>query len=101
MLQKHDFPVAVQRWIINQRLVKDNETLSRCGVNTTGSVIYLYLKSIVEEVEANSKSTQTDFLPGVNVNQMNNITTYQQHIVAPTNGYIQGPQYPQSKLSSL
>ena len=43
MLRQHGFPPEVQKWIIGRRIPKDNETLSRCGVKTTGESIHLYL----------------------------------------------------------
>lgn len=45
MFMKHKFPVEVQRWIIGQRIPKDNETLRHCNVKTSGTVVYLYLVS--------------------------------------------------------
>ena len=36
----------VQIWIINKSIANDNQTLSKCGIKTTGTTVYLYLKSI-------------------------------------------------------
>ena len=57
----------MQRWIINHRIAKDKDTLTKCDVTTTGSVIFLYLKSMVDEVNENSKETQTDFVSEIRI----------------------------------
>ncbi|XP_012555472.1 uncharacterized protein LOC100202758 isoform X2 [Hydra vulgaris] len=41
-------PISCQRWIINDRVVKDHELLSKCGVQHSGTVIFLYLISKFE-----------------------------------------------------
>ena len=76
VFERYDFPLQLQRFVINKRLPKDNETLHFLGVRTAGTRIYLYLiaaKSIglkskkeIKE-EAKEVATQTDqrFLPQV------------------------------------
>ncbi|KAL5022357.1 hypothetical protein ScPMuIL_001512 [Solemya velum] len=45
MLLKHKFPMEVQKWIIGNRIVKDEETLRENRVKGTGHSVYLYLVS--------------------------------------------------------
>lgn len=66
--KEYDFPVAIQRWIINDRLLKDNETLVKCGVKTSGTVIYLYLLSMEDDQKRRDVHTQTK--PSINEEAM-------------------------------
>ncbi len=45
MQAKYKFPIEIQRWIIGKRFAKLNESLSDCGIRTSGHTIYLYLIS--------------------------------------------------------
>ncbi|KAJ8303510.1 hypothetical protein KUTeg_019906 [Tegillarca granosa] len=89
MFMKHKFPVEVQRWIIGQRIPKDNETLRHCNVKTTGTVVYLYLvsaKSVgLNREEVESRHAQ-QILP--------------QDYIQMTMGQPYSPQTPQSNISS-
>ena len=42
---KYKFPVEIQRWIISKRIARPNESLSDCGIRTSGHTVYLYLIS--------------------------------------------------------
>ncbi|XP_065674940.1 ranBP-type and C3HC4-type zinc finger-containing protein 1-like [Hydra vulgaris] len=46
--EEYEFPFSCQRWIINDRVVKDHELLSKSGVQHSGTVIFLYLISKFE-----------------------------------------------------
>eukprot|EP00112_Aurelia_sp_Birch-Aquarium-sp1_P011498 Seg2418.3 transcript_id=Seg2418.3/GoldUCD/mRNA.D3Y31 product="RanBP-type and C3HC4-type zinc finger-containing protein 1" protein_id=Seg2418.3/GoldUCD/D3Y31 len=48
VLERFEFPIKIQRWVIGKRLPKDNETLKQLDVQTTGTVIFLYLLSAKE-----------------------------------------------------
>eukprot|EP00794_Sanderia_malayensis_P018848 gene18848-20746_t len=48
VFEKYHFPINVQRWVVGKRLPKDYENLKNLQVNTTGTVIYLYLLSAKE-----------------------------------------------------
>ena len=45
MLIEYSFPPEVQKWIIGKRVAADNDTLAKCGIKTSGMVMYLYLIS--------------------------------------------------------
>ena len=45
MLIEYSFPPEVQKWIIGKRVTADNDTLAKCGIKTSGMVMYLYLIS--------------------------------------------------------
>ncbi len=45
MLLEYGFPPEVQKWIIGKRIAGDDDTLSRCGIKTSGLSMFLYLIS--------------------------------------------------------
>ena len=42
---EYSFPPEVQKWIIGKRVAEDNDTLAKCGIKSTGMIMYLYLIS--------------------------------------------------------
>lgn len=105
--KEYDFPVAIQRWIINDRLLKDNETLVKCGVKTSGTVIYLYLLSMEDDQKRRDVHTQTK--PSINEEAMRQ-QTMQYNInnmpgnmspFSPFGGSPNWPPYGQSMYTCL
>ncbi len=45
MLVEYSFPPEVQKWIVGKRIAADSDTLAKCGVKTSGTVMFLYLIS--------------------------------------------------------
>lgn len=45
MYEQHRFPVELQRWFHNRRILKDDERLDRLGINPRDAVFNLYLLS--------------------------------------------------------
>ncbi len=45
MLLEYGFPPEVQKWIVGKRIAGDDDTLTRCGIKTSGLSMFLYLIS--------------------------------------------------------
>ena len=45
MLIEYSFPPEVQKWIIGKCVAADNDTLAKCGIKSSGMIMYLYLIS--------------------------------------------------------
>lgn len=95
MFRKHHFRVDKQIWIIGKNICHDNQTLSECGVKTTGSTVYLYMKS---ETPLTKETTNKNFMCDKGVETDEDITNFirdvQQEAIqddlANRLGFIQG-----------
>ena len=61
MYKKYHIPVAIQRFIIRDRLTRDTDTLAFCGVTPESAVkIYLYLKPLDECFTSHDAQTRDE-----------------------------------------
>lgn len=54
MQARYGFSPGIQEWIISKRFARPSESLSDCGIKTSGHTVFLYLKSVPGYNRANS-----------------------------------------------